>query len=130
MLKEIKKELKKLIDKEANEASLFQVYYFLMDCNVVLSGEKGIFFEIEKYHKLNDLKFFNMLVDNTDLLTKTAIIDNKKSNILNLEKMAETDIIALKDKVISTKIVDKYIVNKDKIIVELANYKFWDYILK
>jgi len=130
MIEEYKKEIKKVIDKETDEAVLCQIYQFLMDCDVVLKGDKGRLFEIEKYHKLNDFKFFNLLKENVNLNTKIAIIPNKDKYIKSLEYMADDDLIEFEGGVTSTKIIDKYITRENKIVVELANYKFWDYLFK
>ena len=128
MIKEIKKELKKVIDKETDEAVLMQIYHFMLDCDVVLKGDKGRLFEIEKYHKLTNFRFFEFLKEKVALGSKTAVLPYSKKYIINIENMMEDDFIEFEGGVTSTKIIDKYTIKDGKIIIELDNYKFWNYL--
>ena len=130
MVEFLKEEITKIINKKDDEVVLMQIYHFLIDYDVILSGEKGKMFEIEKYHKINDFKFFNLLKENVNIGCKTAILPYSKKYIRSLGYMVDDDLIEFNGGVTSTKIVDEYTIKENKIIVKLANYKFWNYIFK
>ena len=126
MVSFLKKEITKLLKKETDERVLNQIYLFLLDYKIELKGDKGKFYEIEKFHKLNNLKVFNMIKDNVNLKTKISIIPYQKSYEIALESLKDDDIVFYNEGVTSSKIVDNYIKKHNKLLIELTNYKFWN----